>query len=272
MTDLLATIREAIRLPPRLCGWHCGEPAAPGGIYCSTRHRVAAWRERQREGDEAPALRARADRSLVTSAGAQPLRRRRDLSLRLRSPGFALRRPGPRNEVVAALYVRADGPYSAQANVDPWPVERDATRYEGPHPVIAHPPCAPWGRFRRIMRTVQRADLAVRAVQQVRQWGGVLEHPAESHLWVAMELPRPGEPSDRWGGRSMLIRQSWWGHRAPKLTWLYFVGCTPPPVPPPVPDPGGRVKLMTRRDRELTPPLLAEWLVSFARNAIDETA
>ena len=49
--------------------------------------------------------------------------------------------------IVAALYVLADGPYSGLEDVEPWPLERDARKYAGPHPVVAHPPCARWGRY-----------------------------------------------------------------------------------------------------------------------------
>jgi len=48
---------------------------------------------------------------------------------------------------VAALYVLKDGPYANREGVDPWPESRDARLYAGPHVVVAHPPCARWGRY-----------------------------------------------------------------------------------------------------------------------------
>ncbi len=176
-----------------------------------------------------------------------------------------------KKRAVAALYVRTDGIYPTLPLVTPYDGRgpgRDATGYWGPDPVVAHPPCAPWGSFRHNC-TGQRADLAVRAVEQVRTFGGVLEHPSGSHLWVARELPAPGDYPDSWGGWSLLVRQSWWGHQAPKPTWLYIVGrWDHPALPPPVADPGGRIVEMDRRDREATPEPLARWLVGLAQGCV----
>lgn len=49
------------------------------------------------------------------------------------------------NRRVAALYVQTNGCYYGLPDVDPWDQARDARRYRGPHPVIAHPPCQLWG-------------------------------------------------------------------------------------------------------------------------------
>ena len=56
--------------------------------------------------------------------------------------------PGMRENIpVAALYVDAAGSYRDLAGVEPWDIGRDARRYAGPHPVVAHPPCQRWGNF-----------------------------------------------------------------------------------------------------------------------------
>jgi hypothetical protein len=49
--------------------------------------------------------------------------------------------------MIAALYVETDGAYFGLPGVDPWDEARDARKYAGPHPVVAHPPCQRWGRF-----------------------------------------------------------------------------------------------------------------------------
>ncbi len=103
----------------------------------------------------------------------------------------------------------------------------DATLYRGPGPIVAHPPCGPWGGLRRQYKGSDHA-LAPLAVVQVQTWGGVLEHPAHSGLWkVAPDLPGPGDPIDVWGGFTLEIDQCDWGHCARKRTWLYVVAETP---------------------------------------------
>lgn len=183
---------------------------------------------------------------------------------------------------VSALYVDARGPYPRLV-ADWWDAERDARRYEGPRPVVAHPPCGPWGGLRHLSRR-DDPSLALRAVEQVRRWGGVLEHPARSLLWDACGLPRPGEPVDAWGGTSIEVEQVRWGHGARKRTWLYLVRCAALDVPPPrapthwvsgarrrktagggVVPPG--IKVCSSAQRRRTPPALAAWLLEVASRA-----
>lgn len=123
--------------------------------------------------------------------------------------------------MVAALYVAEDGVYASMADVDPWPAVRDARHYHGPWPVVAHPPCGPWGANRWHARP-DWWDLGLYAIEQVRRYGGVLEQPRGSGLWQAGGLPTPGTGCDRHGGYSITLYQWWWGHRSSKPTWLYL--------------------------------------------------
>ena len=83
----------------------------------------------------------------------------------------------------AALYVDPKGPYPA-LGLDCWDATRDATQYAGPNRVIAHPPCGPWSRLKAFCgpELLAQKSLGLVAVEQVRRWGGVLEHPAGSEI------------------------------------------------------------------------------------------
>lgn len=177
---------------------------------------------------------------------------------------------------VAILFARADSNYKALPECDVWDAERDARTWPGGCPVVAHPPCRAWGRLRHFAKP--RPDekaLALWAIEQVRKFGGVLEHPASSTLWPVAGLPAPGK-RDQWGGWTLPIHQHCWGHRAEKETLLYIVGCEPtnvPPLPYRMDEPTHVVQSrkrtgyrphITKAEREHTPPELARWLVALA--------
>ena len=141
---------------------------------------------------------------------------------------------------VAALFVLADGPYSGLAQVDLWDESRDARLYDGPYPVVAHPPCARWGRYwhggpSARVRKIKGDDggFFIAALEAVRRFGGVLEHPAASSAWKAFDLktpPRSGGwvSADFRGGWTCCVDQQYYGHRAQKATWLYAHGVALP--------------------------------------------
>jgi hypothetical protein len=141
--------------------------------------------------------------------------------------------------VIAALYVETGGPYFGLPDVDPWDVTRDARLYDGPHPVVAHPPCARWCRLAGLVEHryghKKKGDggCFAAALEAVERWGGVLEHPAYSDAWAAFDLPRPTRGSWTRGllrpGWSTELSQAAYGHRAREMTWLYYVGGPPPP-------------------------------------------
>jgi hypothetical protein len=194
-------------------------------------------------------------------------------------------------QTVAVLFARADSVYKTLPDCDVWDIERDALRWPGGAPVVAHPPCRAWGRLSHMAKPrAGEKQLAIWAVGQVRRFGGVLEHPRGSRLWAEMNLPRPGQ-FDSFGGFTIGISQHWWGHRAEKLTLLYVVGLdlsALPPIPLSLERPthviaqarqarpdlgrGRLVKGMPKwrpevsaAERERTPPQLAEWLCQVAR-------
>jgi hypothetical protein len=180
--------------------------------------------------------------------------------------------------IVAALFVDPRGPYFNLYGVDPWDITRDAKAYDGPWPIVAHPPCGPWGRLRHQSK-YQDPTCAPLAVEALKRYGGILEHPAHSLLWDELDLPRPGEERD--GLRCVEIRQVEWGHVARKETWL--LSTTDCDELSPAPFPGresthwitGRAgearlygrKIASEKMRKLTPPLLAAELVRVARSA-----
>lgn len=139
--------------------------------------------------------------------------------------------------IVAALYVEKGGVYD-RPGIDLWDETRDARRYNGPLPVVAHPPCARWCLLAGFVQSVYGYRIGddggcfEAALDAVRRWGGVLEHPAYTKAWSHFALPQPVHGV--W--RQTLFDPGWvtevwqvaYGHRARKKTWLYYVGNTAP--------------------------------------------
>jgi hypothetical protein len=136
--------------------------------------------------------------------------------------------------IVAALFVQTGGVYFGMPDVDPWDVTRDARLYAGPHPVVAHPPCARWCQLARLVehcyghKVGEDEGCFASALESVRKWGGVLEHPAETLAWERFALRTPNRPGGwlptREGGYVCHVEQGHYGHPARKATWLYAFG------------------------------------------------
>lgn len=142
--------------------------------------------------------------------------------------------------LVSALYVQHDGCYAGLENVDPWPESRDAKKYAGNNPVVAHPPCQLWGAMAHVNYARWGGDhnkpgndggCFASALESVRKFGGVLEHPAKTNAWHAHGLIKPngiGWQQTIDGGWVCEVWQSAYGHRANKATWLYYYGKNAP--------------------------------------------
>jgi hypothetical protein len=145
----------------------------------------------------------------------------------------------PTVKKLAALFVQEEGCYANIPEIDLWPEKRDARLYNGPYPVIAHPPCQLWGPMAAVNysrwggehnKPGNDGGCFKSAVLSVETYGGVLEHPAGTRAWKTFGLDKPEKgawkPSKM--GYVCEVWQSAYGHRANKATWLYYVGEKPP--------------------------------------------
>ena len=203
---------------------------------------------------------------------------------------------------VAALYVERGGVYWDLPGVDAWDVERDARKYEGPHPVVAHPPCARWAKpLAKVNQTRYGHSIGGdgggfrQALMSVQRFGGVLEHPAHSYAWDAPWFCLAKPPRGEWaraGGRTLVtlpaealpwvteVSQSAYGHRARKRTWLYYVGPQPPALDWSEPAPTAvtswlqktstTLPRITKREASRTPIPFRDLLLDLARSARGE--
>lgn len=192
---------------------------------------------------------------------------------------------------IAALYVDPRGCYANLPGVDVWDEARDARLYAGPWPVVAHPPCARWCRLAGLvehrygLKRGEDGGCFASALEAVRAWGGVLEHPAYSDAWAAFDLPKPN-PGGGWqrgfcGGWSLHVEQGHYGHLARKATWLYAFECDLPLMTAGKSratawvswldyrhgTTGRLVKRMSKRDGSATPPEFRDILIAMARSA-----
>lgn len=185
---------------------------------------------------------------------------------------------------VAVLFARPDSIYKTLPGCDVWDAVRNALNWPGGCSVVTHPPCGPWGCLRnKCNATLEEKSLGPWAVEQVRRWGGVLEHPERSTLWQHCNLPMNGD-TDAWGGFTLVVCQNWWGHRARKRTLLYVCGIKRRDVPQMpltlteathvvssgyAPYRGHRHRSckpeISKAEREHTPIAFARWLVELAR-------
>jgi hypothetical protein len=167
---------------------------------------------------------------------------------------------------VVALYVDPLGPYPRL--VAEWYDEtRDARTYAGPLPVVAHPPCGPWGR-NSFACTKQDAGAFAHALEMVQRFGGILEHPEGSRAFAAHGI----WPTE-------VVDQVRWGHACRKRTWLYAVRCMPAGPLPPARAPThwcrkrpgqvvpSGIRMASKQIRRRTPPAFAVWLLDTAAKA-----
>lgn len=207
--------------------------------------------------------------------------------------------------MIAALYVETEGTYFGLSDVDPWDENRDARKYRGMHPVVAHPPCQRWGRYwhgapnkPHQFRLGEDGGCFASALTAVRNYGGVIEHPAHSHAWRYFGLAVPPKSggwvkADEFGGWTCYVEQGHYGHLSRKATWLYasgaelpelIWGASPQKLHPRAVELYGyekarRIGMMAMvggkdktKIRNATPPEFRDLLLEIARSAIKKPA
>lgn len=166
-------------------------------------------------------------------------------------------------KIITVLYARQDSIYKTFPECNVYDLNRDARTWPGGTPVIAHPPCAQWGQLRGMAKdNPEEKKLALHALEQVHRWGGILEHPLSSTLWLLPEIKNSNV------GTLIPINQSWFGHRATKPTILYIVGLKAgnlPALPYSLNLVRHKINNMPKKERETTPLELAKWLVKVAQ-------
>jgi hypothetical protein len=189
----------------------------------------------------------------------------------------------------------SDGPYAGLPDVDVWDQACDARTYAGPWPVVAHPPCERWGSYwdggpaaRGRFNLGDDGGCFEAALDVVRTYGGILEHPAGSHAWEHFNLMPPilygWSVADWQGGWTCRVDQGNYGHRASKATWLYACGVALPSLrwgrarkqlPLDGASPERRKRLiktgicqrLSKRQRAATPIEFRDLLIAIARTA-----
>jgi hypothetical protein len=148
--------------------------------------------------------------------------------------------------MVDALFIDPKGIYPKLLGPEHcWDEKRDARKYAGANPVVAHPPCNLWvnmaavnwkryGRQRPAWQGGSDGGCFVAALAALARNGGVLEHPAGSHAFDGW-WRKGGGPASRRGWLRLSARfwicevwQHAYGHGARKATWLLYAGERPP--------------------------------------------
>lgn len=128
------------------------------------------------------------------------------------------------------LCVHSRSNYKKVPGFDCWDEKRNALNYTGSSPAIFHPPCRLWSKL-RFFATAPESEkqLAINAINYVRKYGGIVEHPETSQLWKHFDI-KAGK-IDEYGGFIHAINQEWFGFYTEKATYLYIVGCKPQELP-----------------------------------------
>lgn len=172
---------------------------------------------------------------------------------------------------IAALCVSGRSIYKHLPGVEAYDARRDARTFPANTPAVAHPPCRCWSKYLRHQAKPLDANAEMElgrwCVRTILQCGGVLEHPAGSHLFAEMGLPMPNHPEEV--GFTVYVEQKWFGYATRKPTWVFVAG-VPMHQLPPLPFSlvnDAKSPVLSSFGRSRTMPGFARWLCQVARLA-----
>ena len=86
---------------------------------------------------------------------------------------------------IPVLFTEQNSSYNNYEIFDTYDEKRNALSYNSRLPIIAHPPCRLFSRLRSFSTApIAEKKLAFFALSKIRQFGGILEHPRSSTLWL----------------------------------------------------------------------------------------
>lgn len=155
---------------------------------------------------------------------------------------------------IAILCANEDSEYFKFEGLDIYTQKRPISEFKGGMPIIAHPPCAQWGKFKwRSKKDIEDKMLALQCIEHLAENGGIMEHPASSDIWKR-NFPE--------GTRMYKIHMSDWGYKAKKETILAFYQVKPITMPIQFNAIQGRIELMDKKERAVTPYEMCKWLIT----------
>jgi hypothetical protein len=113
---------------------------------------------------------------------------------------------------ISVLCVCKNSNYELFPYLDLWNAERNVYLFNSGNPVIAHPPCAQWGKLKYFAKENQlEKKLAIWCFELVLMNGGIFEHPEGSTIFKYMGY-KP----------TMSVNLNWFGSPFKKTTYLFF--------------------------------------------------
>jgi hypothetical protein len=150
----------------------------------------------------------------------------------------------------------------------------DANRANSKGPFIAHPPCRVWSRARALctlsaLQALHEMFLGIFCARQVYRAGGILEQPHASKLIQLLKADANLRRLHPLGPHFLNLDQHDFGHITHKPTTLVIVGIRRCQLPPPqlcfTPPAKRTLMQCTPGQRNATPPNLAQFLLTIAR-------